>query len=74
MALTEARERARMEYESMLDTNDFTEQDIVSYFHRHDELTLPAYRFRKNKTLVGTSVNFISSIADNVSKMRDRNA
>jgi predicted nucleotide-binding protein (sugar kinase/HSP70/actin superfamily) len=72
MALTEARQRAQQEFESVLEQRKSSISEIISYMNQHPELAYPSFRFIRKKGVTGTAVHFIESITGKVAKVRKK--
>lgn len=64
MALTEARIRARAEFDACLEATGQSLQDIRSYVEDHRELLSPLYEIPHHQGVAGVAANFVLHVAE----------
>ncbi len=64
MALGEAKAKAKLEMNTVLQSTGYSLEDVRSFVDEHPELKKPMYHVPHTKGLVGTAANFVKHVAD----------
>ncbi len=70
MVLSEARRKARAEFERVLRSTGKSLEDIQAYVRSHAELQRPFYVFPRSAAVAGTAAHFIQHVSDLMDKER----
>jgi predicted nucleotide-binding protein (sugar kinase/HSP70/actin superfamily) len=68
MALGEAKNKAKREFQEVLDRKGLTLEECRAYVAAHPEMKRPMYRVPHSKGVVGTAANFVLHIAERMGR------
>lgn len=68
MALGEAKNKAKREFQEVLDRTGLTVEDCRAYVDAHPEMKRPMYRAPHTQGVVGTAANFVLHIAERMGR------
>jgi hypothetical protein len=68
MALGEAKNKAKREFQEVLDRKGLTLEECRAYVDAHPEMKRPMYRVPHTKGVVGTAANFVLHIAERMGR------
>jgi len=68
MALGEAKGKAKLEFNEVLNSTGYTLEEIRAFVEEHPELKKPMYRVPKCEHLTGVAANFVKHVADRMKK------
>ncbi len=68
MALGEAKNKAKREFQEVLDRKGLTLEECRAYVDAHPEMKRPMYRVPHTKGVVGTAANFVFHIAERMGR------
>jgi hypothetical protein len=72
MALGEAKAKAKLEFQQVLDSTGRKLEDIRAYVDEHPELKKPFYKVPHKKGVTGTAANFVLHVNDLMNRRRPR--
>jgi predicted nucleotide-binding protein (sugar kinase/HSP70/actin superfamily) len=70
MALGEAKAKAKLEFQQVLESTGRTLEDIRAYVDEHPELKRPFYKVPHHHGITGTAANFVLHVNDLMNKRR----
>jgi hypothetical protein len=70
MALGEAKAKAKLEFQQVLESTGRKIEDIRGYVDEHPELRQPFYKVPHRKGVTGTAANFVLHVNDLLDKRR----
>jgi len=70
MALGEAKAKAKLEFQQVLESTGRTLEDIRGYVDEHSDLRKPFYKVPHHKGVTGTAANFVLHVNDLMNRRR----
>jgi hypothetical protein len=70
MALGEAKAKAKLEFQQVLESTGRKLEDIRAYVDEHPELRKPFYKVPHHKGVTGTAANFVLHVNDLMNRRR----
>jgi hypothetical protein len=70
MALGEAKAKAKLEFQQVLESTGRQLEDIRAFVEEHPELRKPFYKVPHRKGITGTAANFVLHVSDRMKRRR----